>query len=266
MSRPLLALLVFLSGCGFGLVKNSTHCGHHSTGADIWIDDTDDWEGPSYASDGGDIQVPIPLSTDGGTMPLPPGAMHAGITCEQAMVELDQAIDFGVRHRFWRASEVNGFVGNLRIEFIDHSRLTGEGFSNSSGVTEDYLLVHDMAVSTWGDDYSRFDPEIAPAFPWPNYQPSTVILTHELTHAYQCGGVLGIDGLADGTGKHCNWSKYYAPSYVDFGIGQAAQWDPQTASNFLDDCTNMKCAGSYCGCQPNFSTTSNDATVCVPDN
>lgn len=244
MSKRLLTLaLVALTGCGFGLVKNSRHCGHHSSGADIWVDDVDDWQGNGVEPDGGPLTQVL---ADGGVEIWAPGSMHVYLSCEQAMAEMDQAIDFGVRHRFWRASEVGGFVGNLRIEFIDQTTLAGAGFPNADGVTEDYLLVHDMAVDTGRDDYSYFDPELAPSFPWSSYEPSTVILIHELTHAYQCGGFLSVDCLSSQTGKHCNWSLYYAPSYNDLGLNQ--QW-----SQFKDDCANTICVGSDCSCQPNVS-------------
>jgi hypothetical protein len=287
--------LTLFAGCGFGLTPDAIHCGKHWTGADIWVDGTDIWQGPLV--DGGFFPDPYVLpdggpwrqpdggltypDSDGGfpdwtPVPIPPGAMHPHMTCDQAMVEMDQATQFGLDHHFWieaPGQDIRGVMENIRIEFINQMTDAVIGSSDTAGLTEDYLGVHEMAVTT-GNDLSgnngtsaTFDPAVVRNYPAVSYQPSVGILVHEMTHAWQFG-LSGLWGVDNNSHNHCNWTTIYAPSYTDLEwventSGGPYTNGPGTYSLFTDDCTHMTCQGSVCNCAKGFSYNSNG--TCTPN-
>src|SRR5208283_1674332 len=191
---PLTALL--LAGCGgFNLTPDAIHCGTHlASGMDVWVDGLE----VTYA-----VAYTIPA-----------------LTCEQAFLTIDQALTIGDFNGFWeKKDETYGFLGGMRVEFVNQPLLREEGFAGAIGITTDYLGTKEMAVSYAYDlsaDYNMvFAPttDVLATATWP----SAVILVHEMTHALQDSGFMNLGSLNGETssGGHCNWSKSYAPRYAN---------------------------------------------------
>ena len=218
MNRTLiLAVLLALTGCGFGLTKDAIHCGtHQPSGMDVWVDG----QTVEYST----VTVPA-------------------MTCDQAMLTIDQALTIGDYNGFWEKTDETsyGFLGGIRLEFVNQQFLKQEGFAGSDGITVDYLGTKEMDVSYAYDVQANYNMVFSPntdaskTATWA----SAVILVHEMTHALQDSGFMNLGDLKTSSDGHCNWSKSYAPKYANLG---AQQYN----SNFIDSCQHKQCSGSFC--------------------
>ncbi len=270
----ILAALLALTGCGnFGLTKDAIHCGtHQPSGMDVWVDGQT-VEYPTLAADAGScVKVPFTGDADAGVgdgynlvCPLSQNGSYTvpAMTCDQAMLTIDQALTIGDYNGFWEKKDETsyGFLGGMRLEFVNQPTLKQEGYAGSDGITVDFLGTREMDVSyaydvqvvsnnqsftnpiivTQGSNYNMvFSPntDASKTATWA----SAVILVHEMTHALQASGFMNLGDLNGGetsSGGHCNWSKSYAPKYANLG---AQQYN----SNFTDSCQHKQCSGSVC--------------------
>jgi hypothetical protein len=246
MNRSLLvASLAVLSttGCvgSFDLTPGAVSCGNH-VGMDVYVDGT-----------GMDNAVPTGNTlADGG-----PATISAPyMTCAQAFLTIDQAIAIGDTQGFWeKKDETFGFLGGIRVEFVDSANLKAIGAQWADGYTVDYLGVKEAAIAYERDqatsvDYTLNPPSsFLPGATWP----SAVILVHEMTHMLQASGFLNLGDLFNGqtaSSGHCNWAKHFAPKYANLG------W-AQFASNFVDTC-DKNASGQVEGCSGSFCNYQND--------
>jgi len=198
MTGLLLLLSACALGCGIPLTPDAVRCGEHATGMEIWSD-------------------------------------SKGMTCEQAMQTVEQAIAIGNEHGFWDR-EPRVFLSGMRLQFIGDNDLGAVGHPEDLGFTKDVLFAHTAAVAYGGDDHPDYGSPYVQGQPtWP----SAVILAHEMTHMWQCEGVLDLGALNNDTQDHCNWANQQAPLYADLG------WS-QFSSNFTDGCEKRRCSGSVC--------------------
>jgi hypothetical protein len=194
----LFLLLFHAVGCAIPLTRDAVPCGEHRTGMEVWSD-------------------------------------SKGMSCNQAMSTVDQAIAIGIDHGFWDR-EPRDFLSGMRLQFIGDEDLAAVGHPEDLGLTKDVLFTHTAAVAYGGDDHPDYtNPYVRGGQTWP----SAVILAHEMTHMWQCDGFLDLGALNNDTQDHCNWAGEQAPLYADLG------WS-QFSSNFTDDCEKRRCSGAVC--------------------
>jgi len=162
-----------------------------------------------------------------------------GMTCEQAMTTVAQAIAIGLDHGFWDR-DPRAFLSGMRLQFIGDKDLGAVGHPEDLGFTKDVLFAHTAAVAYGGDEHPDYTlPYVRGQQTWP----SAVILAHEMTHMWQCEGVLDLGALNNDTQDHCDWAAQQAPLYADLG------WS-QFSSNFTDKCERRRCSGAVCAAAP----------------